>query len=107
MDWRVTAQNQQTGAQAGKNAAENNSFTVVAPTPVPVSSVPVSPGDQVTKDANDKIASAVDDFFDALDKATQCSFRCACSSDDPDKSSKPNVAGNMTDEEKTELGGAD
>lgn len=95
-----------TGAQAGKNAAENNSLTVVAPTPVPVPGVPVSPGDQVTKDANDKIASAVDDFFDALDKATQCSFGRACSSDDPDKSSKPNVAGNMTDEEKTELGGA-
>lgn len=94
------------GAQAGKNASENNSLTVVAPTPVPVPGVPVSPGDQVTKDANDKIASAVDDFFDALDKATQCSFGRACSSDDSDQGSKPNVAGNMTDEEKTELGGA-
>ncbi len=38
--------------------------------------------------------------------ATQCSFGRACSSDDSDKSSKPNVAGNMTDEEKAELGGA-
>ena len=84
---------------------ENNLLTVVAPTPVPVLGVPVSPGDQVTKDANDKIASAVDDFFDALDKVTQCSFGRACSSDDSDQGSKPNVAGNMTDEEKTELGG--
>lgn len=41
---------------------------------MPVPGVPVSPGDQVTKNANDKIASAVDDLFDAIDKATQCSF---------------------------------
>jgi len=73
---------------------------------VPVPGVPVSPGDQVTKNANDKIASAVDDLFDAIDKATQCSFGRACSSDDSNKETQPNVAGNMTDSEKAEYGGA-
>ncbi|MBS8996639.1 hemagglutinin repeat-containing protein [Escherichia coli] len=95
-----------TGAQAGKNAVENNSLSVAPPVPVPVPGVPVSPGDQVTKNANDKIASAVDDLFDAIDKATQCSFGRACSSDDSNKETQPNVAGNMTDSEKAEYGGA-
>ena len=95
-----------TGASAGKNAVENNALGVAPPVPVPVPGVPVSPGDQVTKNANDKIASAVDDLFDAVDKATQCSFGRACSSDDSNQESKPNVAGNMTDNEKAEYGGA-
>lgn len=73
---------------------------------MPVPGVPVNPGDQVTKNANDKITLAVDDLFDAVDKATQCSFGRACSSDDSDQGLKPNVAGNMTDDEKAEYGGA-
>lgn len=85
---------------------ENNTLGVAPPVPVSVPGVPVSPGDQVTKNANDKIASAVDDLFDAVDKATQCSFGRACSSDDSNQESKPNVAGNMTDNEKAEYGGA-
>ncbi|MCU6368761.1 hypothetical protein [Enterobacter quasiroggenkampii] len=48
----------------------------------------------------------MDDLFDAIDKATQCSFGRACSSDDSNQESKPNVAGNMTDNEKAEYGGA-
>ncbi|HFT7880131.1 TPA: ShlA/HecA/FhaA protein, partial [Enterobacter roggenkampii] len=48
----------------------------------------------------------MDDLFDAVDKATQCSFGRACSSDDSDQGLKPNVAGNMTDDEKAEYGGA-
>ncbi|EED0573550.1 filamentous hemagglutinin N-terminal domain-containing protein [Escherichia coli] len=94
------------GAQSGKTTVENNSLSVAPPVPVPVPGVPVSPGDQVTKNANDKIASAVDDLFDAIDKATQCSFGRACSSDDSNKETQPNVAGNMTDSEKAEYGGA-
>ncbi|PAO22703.1 contact-dependent inhibition toxin CdiA [Enterobacter roggenkampii] len=95
-------------AQAGKTTVENNTLGIAppVPVPVPVPGVPVSPGDQVTKNANDKIALAVDDLFDAVDKATQCSFGRACSSDDSDQGLKPNVAGNMTDDEKAEYGGA-
>ncbi|MCU6348449.1 VENN motif pre-toxin domain-containing protein [Enterobacter quasiroggenkampii] len=93
-------------AQAGKTTVENNTLGIAPPVPAPVLGVPVSPGDQVTKNANDKIALAVDDLFDAVDKATQCSFGRACSSDDSDQGLKPNVAGNMTDDEKAEYGGA-
>ncbi|MCU6307032.1 hypothetical protein [Enterobacter quasiroggenkampii] len=85
---------------------ENNTLGIAPPVPVPVPGVPVNPGDQVTKNANDKITLAVDDLFDAVDKATQCSFGRACSSDDSDQGLKPNVAGNMTDDEKAEYGGA-
>ncbi|WP_276590376.1 hemagglutinin repeat-containing protein [Enterobacter roggenkampii] len=95
-----------TASETAKVEVENNSLGVAPPVPVPVPGVPVSPGDQVTKNANDKIASAVDDLFDAVDKATQCSFGRACSSDDSNQESKPNVAGNMTDNEKAEYGGA-
>ena len=95
-----------TASETAKVEVENNTLGVAPPVPVPVPGVPVSPGDQVTKNANDKIASAVDDLFDAVDKATQCSFGRACSSDDSDQGLKPNVAGNMTDDEKAEYGGA-
>lgn len=94
-----------TGAAAGKNAVENNMISVPAPTPIPVPGVPVSPGDKVTKDANDKMASALDGVFDALDKATQCSFGRACSSDDTDQDAGPNAGKNLTEDEKTEYGG--
>ena len=76
-----------------------------APTPIPVPGVPVSPGDKVTKDANDKMASALDGVFDALDKATQCSFGRACSSDDTDQDAGPNAGKNLTEDEKSEYGG--
>lgn len=73
------------GAQAGKNAAENNEIAMPLP-PTPVPGVPVSPGDAVAREANNTIASAVDsklkDISDAFDKATQCKFGRACSSDD-------------------------
>lgn len=95
-------------AQAGKNAVENNALAV--PVPVPVPGVPVGPGDKVKQDADKNIASglegAIKDLGETLDKATQCSFGRACSSDDSGQESKPNVAGNMTDEEKAEYGGA-
>lgn len=94
------------GASAGKNVAENNALAVPLPVPVPVPGVPVSPGDKITKDANDKMASALDDLFDSLDKATQCSFGRACSSDDKDQEAGPNAGKNLTDGEKEELGGA-
>ncbi|WP_237731441.1 VENN motif pre-toxin domain-containing protein [Lelliottia amnigena] len=93
------------GAQAGKNAVENNALSVPAPIPVPIPGVPVSPGDKVIKDANDKMASSLDDVFDAIDKATQCSFGGACSSDDIDQETGPNVGKNLTDDEKAEYGG--
>ena len=73
---------------------------------MPVPGVPVSPGDKVTQDANDKMASALDDLFDTLDKATQCSFGRACSTDDTEQSGGPNVSANLIDAEKAELGGA-
>lgn len=77
---------------------------------MPVPGVPVGPGDKVKQDADKNIASGLDeaikDLGEALDKATQCSFGRACSSDDSGQESKPNVAGNMTDNEKAEYGGA-
>lgn len=84
---------------------ENNAFAVPVPVPVPIPGVPVSPGDKVTKDANDKIASGLDGLFDAIDKATQCSFGRACSSDDTDREAGPNAGKNLSDAEKAELGG--
>ncbi len=95
-----------TGASAGKNAVENNMISVPVPAPIAPPGVPVSPGDKITKDANDKMASALDDLFDTLDKATQCSFGRACSSDDKDQEAGPNTGKNLTDGEKAELGGA-
>nr|WP_237325090.1 polymorphic toxin type 28 domain-containing protein [[Enterobacter] lignolyticus] len=87
---------------------ENN--TLAVPAPVPVPGVPVGPGDKVKQDADRKIASGlqgvIEDATDWLDKVTQCSFGRACSSDDPGQESKPNVAGNMTEDEKAEYGGA-
>ncbi|QZY92321.1 VENN motif pre-toxin domain-containing protein (plasmid) [Pantoea dispersa] len=96
------------GAQAGKNAVENNALTIPAP-PVPVPGVPVGPGDQVKQDADKKIASGLEgtikDLGDALDKATQCSFGRACSSENGEEQNQPNIGKDFSDADKAELGG--
>jgi filamentous hemagglutinin len=97
------------GAQAGKNALENNNL--ILPAPVPVPGVPVGPGHQVKLDADKQIASGLDgalkDIGEAIDKATQCSFGRACSEDTGDNNAnQPNIGKDLTDAEKTELGGA-
>ncbi len=95
------------GAQSGKTTVENN--TLAVPAPVPVPGVPVGPGDKVKQDADKNIASglegAIKDLSEALDKATQCSFGRACSSDDSAQTEGPNAGKNLTDAEKAELGG--
>uniref|UniRef100_UPI0036F25431 hemagglutinin repeat-containing protein n=1 Tax=Enterobacter agglomerans TaxID=549 RepID=UPI0036F25431 len=48
------------GAQAGKNALENNNLLLPRPMLVPVPGLPLSPGDKVVQDANNKIASELD-----------------------------------------------
>jgi len=48
------------GAQAGKNALENNNLLLPRPVLVPVPGLPLSPGDKVVQDANNKIASELD-----------------------------------------------
>lgn len=52
------------------------------------------------------MASSLDDVFDAIDKATQCSFGRACSSGDINQEAGPNVGKNLTDDEKAEYGGS-
>ncbi|ARD63578.1 ShlA/HecA/FhaA protein [Kosakonia radicincitans DSM 16656] len=95
-----------TAAQAGKNAAENNEMSDEE-RPVPYG---VTPGDvaiaKAKEDAASGLTKKLNELGQAIDKATQCTFGRACSSDDPDEESKPNVAGNLTDEEKAEYGGA-
>ncbi|HHR8284190.1 TPA: hypothetical protein ACS9WW_004181 [Salmonella enterica subsp. enterica serovar Muenchen] len=77
---------------------------------MPAPGVPVGPGDKVKQDADRKIASGLqgwlDDIRDTLDKATQCSFGRACSSDDGEKQRPPNLGKGLTDREKVEAGGA-
>ncbi|HAF2130399.1 TPA: hypothetical protein G9F27_004688 [Salmonella enterica] len=77
---------------------------------MPVPGVPVGPGDKVKQDADKNIASglegAIKDLGEALDKATQCSFGRACSSDDSAQTDGPNAGKNLTDEEKSEFGGS-
>lgn len=72
--------------------------------------MPVGPGDKVKQDADKNIASglqgAINDAIDWLDKATQCSFGRACSSDDDEEQGQPNIGKNLTDKEKAELGGS-
>lgn len=95
------------GAQTGKTVVENNLLAIPAPVPVP--GVPVGPGNEAKQDADKKIASGLqgllDDALDTLDKATQCSFGRACSSDDTEQTYGPNVGKNLTNEEKAEFGG--
>jgi filamentous hemagglutinin len=87
---------------------ENNALALPAP-PVPVPGLSVGPGDQVKQDADKTIASGLDGAIkglgDAVDKATQCSFGRACSSEEGEKKSQPNAGKDLTDEQKKELGG--
>ncbi|MFF6010011.1 VENN motif pre-toxin domain-containing protein [Rahnella sp. R3(2024)] len=98
------------GPQAGKNALENNSLLLPRPVPVPVPGQPLSPGDKVVQDANNKMASELDkalkgsgteedtppitdgqSFVDGRDEAA--------------KSRDPNVAKDLTDAVKAEVVG--
>lgn len=62
------------------------------------------------KEADKNIASglqgAIHDAADWLDKATDCSFGRACSSDGDEKQNQPNVGKTLTDAVKAELGDA-
>ncbi|MEI2264974.1 hypothetical protein MKZ79_06990 [Erwinia sp. CGal63] len=49
-----------TGAQAGKNALENNYLLTPRPVVVPVPGLALSPGDKVVQNANNNIASELD-----------------------------------------------
>ncbi|SFT55418.1 Pre-toxin domain with VENN motif-containing protein [Kosakonia arachidis] len=93
-------------AQAGKTTVENNAMSDEE-RPVPYG---VTPGDveiaKAKEDAASGLTKKLKELGQAIDKATQCTFGRVCSSDDPDQESTPNVAGNMTDEEKAALGGA-
>ncbi len=93
-------------AQAGKTTVENNAMSDEE-RPVPYG---VTPGDvaiaKAKEDAASGLTKKLNELGQAIDKATQCTFGRACSSDDQEQESKPNVAGNLTDEEKAEYGGA-
>lgn len=71
--------------------------------------MPVGPGDQVKQEADKKIASGLEgtikDLGDALDKATQCSFGRACSSENGEEQNQPNISKDLSDADKDELGG--
>ncbi|WP_434524875.1 hemagglutinin repeat-containing protein [Photorhabdus asymbiotica] len=94
-----------TGAQAGKNATDNNALAVPMPPP-PIAS---SNTGEAVNEANQTIASALDkklkEIGETLDKATECSFGRVCSSDYVDGENQPNVGKNLTNEEKTKYGG--
>lgn len=98
------------GAQAGKNSLENNSLLLPRPVPVPVPGLPLSPGDKVVQDANNKMASELDkalkgsgteeDSPPITDGQSIVDGR-----DEAAKSRDPNVAKDLTDADKAELGG--
>lgn len=92
-------------ALAGKTTVENNAMSDEE-RPVPYG---VTPGDvaiaKAKEDAASGLTKKLNELGQAIDKATPCTFGRACSSDDPDQESKPNVAGSMTDKEKAEIGG--
>jgi len=87
---------------------ENNWLAVPAPV-VPVPGVPVGPDDQVKQEVDKNIASklqgAINDVADWLDKATNCSFWRACSSNGDEKQNQPNIGKELTNREKAEIGG--
>ncbi|WP_221411074.1 hemagglutinin repeat-containing protein [Aeromonas hydrophila] len=93
------------GAQTGKTVVENNTLAIPLPPP-PVAAT--NNGDAVNE-ANNTIASALQkqlhEIGEAIDKATQCSFGRACSSDNTSLEDGPNVGKNLTYEEKAEFGG--
>ncbi|KAA5982663.1 hypothetical protein F3I49_18020 [Pantoea sp. M_4] len=98
------------GAQAGKNALENNSLLLPRPVPVPVPGLPLSPGDKVVLNANNKIASELDKTLKGsgteADTPPITDGRAIVEArDEAAKSRDPNVAKDLTDAEKAELGG--
>lgn len=48
---------------------------------------------------------AINDVADWLDKATDCSFGWACSSNGDEKQNQPNIGKELTEKEKLDLGG--
>jgi len=98
------------GAQAGKNALENNSLLLPGPVPVPVPGLPLSTGDKVVQDANNKMASELgkalkgsgteEDTPPITDGQSIVDGR-----NEAAKSRDPNVAKDLTDAEKAEVGG--
>ncbi|MFD0709648.1 VENN motif pre-toxin domain-containing protein, partial [Photorhabdus akhurstii] len=94
-----------TGAQAGKNAVDNNALAV----PMPPPPIAGSNTGEAVNEANQTIASALDkklkEMGESIDKATQCSFGRTCSSDYVDNENQPNVGKNLTNEEKAKYGG--
>ncbi|WP_418162264.1 hemagglutinin repeat-containing protein [Pantoea vagans] len=98
------------GAQAGKNALENNSLLLPRPVPVPVPGLPLSPGDKAVLNANNKIASELDKTLKGsgteADTPPITDGRAIVEArDEAAKSRDPNVAKDLTDAEKAELGG--
>ncbi|MGC6390114.1 VENN motif pre-toxin domain-containing protein, partial [Ewingella sp. S1.OA.A_B6] len=98
------------GAQAGKNAAENNNLLLPRPVLVPVPGLPLSPGDKVVWDANNKMASELDKAL--KDSGTEDDTPSITDGqsivdgrDEAAKSRDPNVAKDLTDAGKAELGG--
>ncbi|MCC8376372.1 hemagglutinin repeat-containing protein, partial [Photorhabdus bodei] len=94
-----------TGAQAGKNATDNNALAI----PMPPPPIAGSNTGETVNEANQTIASALDkklkEMGESIDKATQCSFGRVCSSDYIDGENQPNVGKNLTNEEKAKYGG--
>ena len=99
------------GAQAGKNAVENNNLLLPRPVPMPSPGLPLSPGDKVVHDANAKLASELDKVL----KAPGVDTETDAITDGPsivearnkaDKSRNPNVAKDLKDAEKAEVGGS-
>ncbi|AVV37456.1 hemagglutinin repeat-containing protein [Pantoea vagans] len=105
-----SAGNAVAGAQAGKNALENNSLLLPRPVPVPVPGLPLSPGDKAVLNANNKIASELDKTLKGsgteADTPPITDGRAIVEArDEAAKSRDPNVAKDLTDAEKAELGG--
>ncbi|MHB2057546.1 MULTISPECIES: hypothetical protein [Pantoea] len=66
--------------------------------------MPADPGDQVKQDVDKKKASGLEgtikDLGDALDKATQCSFGRACSSENGQEQNQANIGKDLSDADK-------
>lgn len=100
--------NKNRSQQAGIFNIGNNFLAVSAPA-VPVPGVPAGPGDKVKQEAGKNIASklqgAINDVADWFDKATDCLFERACSSNGDEQQNQPSIGKELTDIEKAELGG--
>ena len=98
-----------TGAQAGKNAFENNELLIL-PALIPVPGLPLSSGDKVAQDANKNIVSYLDKAFKgyATEEGTPAMTdgpSVVEARDEAAKSRDSNVAKHLTDEQKKELSG--